>query len=102
MVVIKSLSAKAILDSRKEKTIDVTIKTDIGKFSASAPNGKSKGKYEAKPYKKSLEEDIKFLKEISDYFSKEILEKFEDLRRVEDIVDRNIGANTLLDRKSVV
>ena len=102
MVVIKSVSAKSILDSRKEKTIYITIKTDIGSFSASAPNGKSRGKYEAKPYKKSLEEDIKFLKETKDYFSKEILEKFGDLRRVEDIVDRHIGANTLFALESAV
>lgn len=102
MVVIKSVSAKSILDSRKEKTICVTIKTEVGSFSASAPNGKSKGKYEAKPYKKSLEEDIKFLKDSKDYFSKEILEKFEDLRRVEDIVDRHVGANTLFALESAV
>jgi len=102
MVVIKSVSAKSILDSRKEKTISVTIKTKIGSFSASAPNGKSRGKYEAKPYKKSLEEDIKFLKDSKDYFSEEILEKFEDLRRVEDIVDRHIGANTLFALESAV
>jgi len=102
MVVIKSVSAKSILDSRKEKTIHVTIKTDIGNFSASAPNGKSRGKYEAKPYKKSLEEDIKLLKDSKDYFSEEILEKFEDLRRVEDIVDRHIGANTLFALESAV
>jgi len=102
MVVIKSVSAKSILDSRKEKTIHVTIKTDVGNFSASAPNGKSRGKYEAKPYKKSLEEDIKLLKDSKDYFSEEILEKFEDLRRVEDIVDRHIGANTLFALESAV
>jgi len=102
MVVIKSVSAKSILDSRKEKTIHVTIRTDIGSFSASAPNGKSRGKYEAKPYKKSLEEDIRFLKDSKDYFSEEILEKFEDLRRIEDIVDRHVGANTLFALESAV
>ena len=102
MVVIKSVSAKSILDSRKEKTIHVTIKTNIGSFSASAPNGKSRGKYEAKPYKKSLEEDIQFLKDSKDYFSEEILEKFEDLRRIEDIVDRHVGANTLFALESAV
>ncbi len=101
-MIIKSVSAKSILDSRREKTIHITIKTDIGSFSASAPNGKSRGKYEAKPYKKSLEEDIKFLKETKGYFSKEILEKFEDLRRVEDIVDRHVGANTLFALESAV
>ncbi len=102
MVVIKSVSAKSILDSRKEKTIFVTIKTNVGSFSASAPNGKSKGKYEAKSYKKSLEEGIKTLKKFSDYFSEEILEKFEDLRRIEDIMDRQIGANTLFALESAV
>ncbi len=102
MVVIKSVSAKTILDSRKEKTILVTIKTNVGSFSASAPNGKSCGKYEESPYKKSLKEDIEFLKKSKDYFSKEILENFEDLRRVEDIVDRQIGANTLFALESAV
>ncbi|MCK5625165.1 hypothetical protein KAI04_05010 [Candidatus Pacearchaeota archaeon] len=102
MVVIKGVSAKSILDSRREKTVHVTIKTNIGSFSASAPNGKSKGKYEAKSYKKSLEEDIKFLKDSQDYFSEEILEDFKDLRRVEDIVDRHVGANTLFALESAV
>ncbi|MEJ2268023.1 MAG: hypothetical protein P8X70_03030, partial [Nanoarchaeota archaeon] len=46
---IKEVSAKAILDSRGEKTILVLIKTDLGNFSASSPTGKSTGKYEAKP-----------------------------------------------------
>jgi len=53
MVIIKKVSAKAILDSRKEKTILVLIQTNIGNFSASAPNGKSKGKREATSYKKT-------------------------------------------------
>ena len=62
MVVVKSVNAKFILDSRKEKTILVSVNTNAGKFSASAPNGKSVGKHEAKPYKKSLEKDIETLK----------------------------------------
>jgi len=102
MVVIKSVSAKSILDSRKEKTIFISIKTNIGNFSASSPNGKSTGKYAIKIYKKSLEEDIKTIKKIKDYFSKEILEKFEDLRRIEDIVDRQIGGNTLFALESAI
>jgi len=95
MVVIKSVTARAISDSRKEKTILVLIKTNVGLFSASAPNGKSKGKYEAQPYKEDLEGDIKTLKQFSTYFSKDEIEKFDDLRRIEDIVDRHVGANTL-------
>lgn len=99
---IRGVSAKAVLDSRKDKTILVSIKTDAGEFSASSPSGKSTGKYEAKPYHASLEGDIKALKQLSDYFSSEIIEKFEDLRRVEDIVDRQIGANTLFAFESAI
>lgn len=102
MVVIKKVMATAILDSRKEKTILVSIKTNAGNFSASSPTGKSTGAYEAKPYKKTLEGDIKTLKDFSDYFSGENIEKFEDLRRIEDITDRNIGANTLFALESAV
>lgn len=94
-MIIKGVSAKSILDSRGEKTIQVFIKTDVGNFSASAPQGKSTGKHEAKPYRKSLEEDIKTIKKFSDYFSEEILEGFDDLKRIEDIVEGHIGANTL-------
>lgn len=93
-MIIKEVSAKVILDSRKDKTIEVFIKTNVGNFSASSPTGKSTGKYEAKPYKKSLEEDIAMIKNIKDYFSEESIESFDDLKRIEYIADRNIGANT--------
>lgn len=93
---IKEVSAKAILDSRKDKTILVTIKTSQGEsFSASSPTGKSTGKYEKKSYKKNLQEDIKTIKKFSEYFSEEIINNFDDLRRIEDIVDGHIGANSL-------
>ncbi len=101
-MIIKAVSAKSILDSRKEKTILVSIQTNVGEFSASSPSGKSTGKHEAKSYNKSLEEDIKAIKQLSDYFSAEIIEKFEDLRRIEDVVDRQIGANTLFAFESAV
>lgn len=93
-MIIKEVSARAILDSRKEKTIEVSIKTNVGEFSASSPNGKSTGKYEAKSYKKSLENDIKTIKEIKDYFSEESIDSFDDLKRIEYIAERNLGANT--------
>ncbi len=101
-MIIKGVDAKSILDSRKEKTIQISIKTDVGNFSASSPSGKSKGKHEKKSYKKSLEEDIKTIKKFSDYFSEEILEKFDDLKRVEDILEGHIGANTLFAFESAV
>jgi enolase len=90
------------LDSRKERTILVSIKTNAGEFSASSPSGKSTGRYEAKPYHANLEGDIKAIKQLSDYFSEEIIEKFDDLRRIEDVADRQIGANTLFAFESAV
>lgn len=96
MVVINEVSASSILDSRKEKTIYITINTNVGKFFSSAPSGKSTGKFESKPYKKSLEGDIEAIKKFHDYFSEEIIESFDDLRRIEDILDKHVGANTMI------
>ena len=102
MVVIKEVSAKSIFDSRSEKTIEVLIKTNVGSFSASAPNGKSRGKHEAKSWKKNLEDDIKTLKKFSDYFSQENLDFFDDLKRIEDIVSGFVGANTIFALESAI
>ena len=102
MVVIKKVSAKHILDSSKEKTIFVSIDTNIGRFFSSAPTGKSTGKFEAKPYKKDLEKDIETLKKFSDYFSNESIDDFYDLRRIEDTVDGHVGANTIFALESAV
>ncbi|MEK6913048.1 MAG: hypothetical protein AABW47_00045 [Nanoarchaeota archaeon] len=99
---ISEVSAKTILDSRKEKTILVSIKTNAGEFSASAPNGKSTGKYEAKSYNKNLDGDVKTIKQLGEYFSKEIFEKFDDLKRVEDICENQIGANSVFAFESAI
>jgi len=101
-MIIKSVSAKSIYDSKKEKTISVTINTNVGDFSASAPNGKSTGKNESKPYKKNLDGDIKTLKDFTDYFSDEVIENLEDIRRVEDVTEGHIGANSLFALESAV
>ena len=94
-MIIEKIKAKEIKDSRGDKTIGVSIKTNIGKFTASAPNGKSKGKHEAKSYKKSIEQDIESLEKLSDYFSDQHLETFGDLKHIESITKGHIGANTL-------
>lgn len=44
---IKSIKAKAILDSQKKPTVEAEIETSAGKFKASVPSGVSTGKYEA-------------------------------------------------------
>jgi len=93
---IKEVKCKIISDSRNEDTVEVTIDTNVGKFTASSPNGKSKGNHETKPYKKTIEEDVLALEKLSDYFSSEYIDKFGDLRRIEDIVKGHIGGNTQL------
>ncbi len=102
MVVVKKVSAKHILDSRGEKTIFVSIYTNAGKFSASSPTGTSTGKHAIKSYKKSLEKDIETLKKFSDYFSGDVIDDFSDLRRIEDIVEGHIGANSLFALESAI
>ena len=102
MVVIKEVSARAIEDSRGEKTISVTLKTSAGDFESSSPTGKSTGKYEVKSYKKGIDIAIKKMKDFSEYFSEEIIEKFDDLKRVENILDGHVGANTLFAFESCV
>ena len=102
MVKIKEVSGEAVLDSRKEKTIMVSIKTDIGIFSSSSPTGKSTGKFEAKPYYKNIGNDLKNLKNFGEYILEDMFERFEDLKRVEDIFDRQVGANTLFALESAI
>jgi len=55
-MIIKEVFAKEIFDSRNEKTISISIKTNVGNFSASSPNGKSVGKFAKKFTKKILKE----------------------------------------------
>lgn len=91
---IKAVKAGCVLDSRKEKTISVSVKTEKGTVISSAPSGKSKGKYESVSYIRNIEEDIheinktEELKEIS-------FKEFEDLSKVEELMKGKIGANSL-------
>ncbi|MBU2616099.1 MAG: hypothetical protein KKC19_03270 [Nanoarchaeota archaeon] len=102
MVVVSKVFSKSIFDSRKDKTILVSIETNVGVFSASSPTGKSTGKFESTPYRKNLDGDIETLNKFSDYFSEENIDNFSDLRRVEDTVDRHIGANSLFALESAI
>jgi len=92
-MLIKRVDAKAVKDSRGEKTIEVIVKTSCGRFRTSAPAGKSTGKYEAKSYAHGINGDIKFLKKLD--VSKLEIEKFEDLIKIEKLVGGKIGANSL-------
>ena len=91
---INRLKAFRIEDTRGESTIDIRIDTDWGIFNGSAPNGKSRGKYEARPWKINLSEDIKFINKCD--IRNFRLEKFDDLKNIEIIFWRHIGANTMI------
>ncbi len=91
---IELLKAREIKDTRGDKTIEVILKTPKDYFKASAPNGKSKGIYETPSYKKTLHQDIKT---INNEFLEEInLQKFDDLRLLEDIFKNKLGANSMI------
>jgi enolase len=92
---VKEVIARIILDSRKEKTIEVSVKTENGLFSSSAPSGKSKGKNEASAYVKSPEEDALTLINLNKKIQEINFEKFSDLELVEEKVRGIIGANPL-------
>lgn len=85
---IKEAIARIILDSRKEKTIEVSVNG----CATSAPEGKSKGKHEKLRYIRSLENDVRDIKNFKLDFE---INNFEDLEKVEEIVKGKIGANAL-------
>src|SRR3989344_917599 len=94
---LKEVRAKKIKDSRGEPTIEV----QIGKVKASAPSGKSKGKYETQPYHESLNLNINFLNNCK--FNLKI-NSFNDLEKVEKFIKQKLkikdvkkfGANPLV------
>lgn len=103
---IKEVRARAVLDSRKEKTIEIIIKTPKGAFKTSSPSGKSTGKYEAKPYKKNLTCDISMINKLNINNINNLINKkgerkiscdeaFSILKDIEKLVFNKIGANSL-------
>jgi enolase len=93
-MLIKKLVAREIKDTRGDKTIEIFLKTKFGKFKASAPNGKSRGKYEAKPWKKSLVQDIKLINSCKLISIK--LDNFDDLKNLEEFFVKKVGANSMI------
>ena len=102
-MIIKSLSAKKILDSRKQPTIQVTVNNS----KASSPSGKSTGKYETSPYQKNLNHSIKQINSLKIPFS---ITKFQDLKKLEAHIKKTFnlknpkefGANALFALESAV
>lgn len=81
---ISDVKASRILDSRGEETIEVNVNGEM----ASAPEGKSVGEYESKPYHNSLDWNINFLNSFEINFP---INKFEDLEKVEELIKKEIG-----------
>ena len=95
-MLIKKVIAKSVRNSRGEKTIKVIVKTSKGKFVTSAPAGKSKGKFEVKSYAGSLNGDIGVVNGFDvDKLNNLKLKKFNDLKKVERIIGKRLGANSL-------
>lgn len=93
---IKEVRAEKVLDSRRQETIRVYVKTDLGTWSTSSPSGKSTGSHEIPAFPESVNSSIRLLEKLSGEILEIDIEKFSDLEKIEKIVDRNkIGANTL-------
>lgn len=95
-MIIKEVRAYAVLDSRRERTICVSVKTSLGSFITSAPAGKSTGRYEVKSYAAGLEGDINFINKLDlKRINKINIKRFEDLVKIERLVNKKIGGNSL-------
>ena len=53
-MIIKRILVRKIENSRNDGAIEILVKSDIGKAKASAPSGKSKGKYEKLDFKENI------------------------------------------------
>ena len=88
---VKEVKPKIIRNSRREKTIKIILKTYEGKFSASAPSGKSKGRHEVEAYN---ERGIKYTLKLLKIFAKKIryanfiIKDLDDLKKVVEFYKR--------------
>jgi enolase len=91
----KKIDAKVILDSRGEKTIEVSCISKNKILKASSPSGKSTGSNEKKPYVNSLEKDILVIKNLSESIEEIEINNIDDLENIEELISGKIGANSL-------
>ncbi|MBI2448743.1 hypothetical protein HYV49_00425 [Candidatus Pacearchaeota archaeon] len=99
---LKKVMATKIQDSRKEDTIQVMIKTEKDEFVASAPSGKSKGRFEAPYYVRSIGHDINV---INKYFKNKRqlrIDEFKGLNIIEQSFEKKIGANSMIALESAI
>ncbi len=95
---IEGVKAKLIKNSRKEKTIEVEIKTLKGKFFASAPSGKSIGKNETPMYnEKGIGHSLKML----NVFARKLKNQNFMIRNFEDIYVLETGIKKFENRYGI-
>lgn len=102
-MLIKSIKARKIKDSRGKETIEVSVNGS----KASSPSGKSKGKYETPSYNKSIDWNIFAINNLEIPFP---IESFEDLSKIEKLIERKFkirdakkfGANALYALESAI
>tara|TARA_Y100000310_G_scaffold344345_1_gene456575 strand:+ start:270 stop:1406 length:1137 start_codon:yes stop_codon:yes gene_type:complete len=103
-MIIKSLSARAILDSRGEKTIEISV----NRQKASSPSGKSTGDYETPCYRKNLDKSISDINHLP--LKGLEINSFSDLKKVESLIKsgyklkkvQDFGANALFALESAI
>ncbi len=78
------------MDSRGETTISFTIKTNKGNFNTKAPSGKSKGRYEAKPWNETVLHDVMTLNEMKLYS----VESMSEIEKISKVYSKLLGANS--------
>jgi len=102
-MIVKEVKARKIKDSRNEETIEVRVNG----CRASAPSGKSKGKYESRSYYRGINFCIKFLNNWKDEIE---INSFEDLKKIEDEIKKKLklkdiksfGGNSLFAFESAI
>lgn len=88
-MIVQELEAISVPDSRGEETIAVFVKTPKGRVNASAPSGKSRGKYEVQPFSsKGMRFSISFLNMIGKKLisSRMSFRDFGDLEKLEQLI----------------
>ena len=105
-MLIKKVKAKKIKNSRNQETIKVILKSDNGKFEASAPSGSSVGEHEVRAIsKKGISYSVDFVnktlsKELKDFEFNE----FDDFKKIENLIKKYddsenielVGGNTIV------
>lgn len=90
-MIVKELKARIILNSRKEKAIEVTVNN---KYKASTPSGASKGTHEVKAFAKDVKSSCDYLN-FKSKIKEMSFEEFSDLEQLDSLIP-TIGGNAVL------